>query len=268
MSASFTFKRITGVDYLHRLSRTHGWPYIHSWAHRVSGVLLTLYVCLHIITLSSLKDPELFDNKMRFFASVIPGFFEWLLAFPVIYHCLNGGRLLLYEIFGNRKDQAVLGWVFIISLAYIVLLGFFMALGNQNVSAILFWVYMVVVSLFITYLTVRKIKQSDASFAWKLQRISGAFLFVMIPAHMLYMHLDPFSGRDAQVIIARMSNGFIKLVDISLVCSVMYHSGYGIVAICRDYLSSYRLQLICRFSISVIMIVFAWLGLKLIFTIG
>ena len=238
--------------------------------HRISGVLLAIYVCFHIITLSALQDPVLFENKMKMFASLFPAFFEWLLAVPVIYHSLNGGRLLLYELFGNRRDQLVLGWVCILSVSYIVLLGFFMAIGNQSVSAILSWVYMIVVSLFITFVTVKKIKQSHASVAWKLQRISGAFLFfVMIPAHMLYMHLDPSSGRDAQVIISRMSSSFIKLVDFVLVCSVIYHGAYGLLGISRDYLSSRgSLQVISTFSITILMAVFAWLGVNVIFSVG
>ncbi len=263
-----SIRKITGIQYIQHLSRTHGWPYIISWGQRISGVLLVVYVCFHIITLSALQDPVLFENKMKMFASLFPAFFEWLLAVPVIYHSLNGGRLLLYELFGNRRDQLVLGWVYILSVSYIVLLGFFMAIGNQSVSAILFWVYMIVVSLFITFVTVKKIKQSHASVAWKLQRISGAFLFVMIPAHMLYMHLDPITGRDAQVIIARMSSSFIKLVDFMLVCSVLYHGAYGLLGICRDYLSSRRLQVISTFSITILMAVFAWLGVNVIFSVG
>ncbi len=261
-------RKIAGIQYMQDLSRTHGWPYLISWSHRISGVLLAIYVCFHIITLSTLQDPAVFTSKMLMFGSLFPTFFEWLLGIPVIYHCLNGGRLLLYELFANRRDQLVLGWVFVLSLSYIVLLGFFMAIGNQSVSAILFWVYLFVVSLFITFITIKKTRQSHASLAWKLQRISGAFLFVMIPAHMLYMHLDPSTGRDAQVIITRMSSSFIKLVDFLLVCSVLYHGAYGIFGISRDYLSSRRLQIISTFSIAILATLFAWIGVNLIFSVG
>ena len=268
MAIAYSLRNLNGVRYLRSLSRTHGWPYIASWVHRISGIFLVLYVCFHIVTLASLRNPQLFENKMAFFSAVLPSFFEWLLAVPVIYHSLNGCRLLLYEIFGNRRDQIVLSWVMTLSISYIALLGFFMLIGNQRVSAILFWVYMIVVSIFLTYLVVRKIKQSGASLTWKLQRISGAFLFVMIPAHMLFMHLDPAVGRDAQIIIERMGNSFIKLVDVLLVISVLYHGAYGVLGIVHDYLPSRRLQAGCTLGVIGFMAVFAWMGVRLIFSVG
>jgi len=268
MSATYPVRKMIGVSYFQNLARTHGWSYVIAWAHRISGVLLAFYVCLHIVTLSALQNPELFESKMRLFSLLFAGVLEWLLAVPVIFHCLNGGRLLLYEIYGNRQDRLVLRWVFTLSLAYIILLGFFMAIGNQYVSAGLFWLYMFVASLFLTFIIIRKIRLSQGSAGWKLQRISAAFLFVMIPAHMLYMHLDPATGRDAQVIISRMSNPFIKLVDLLLVCSVLYHCGYGLRGISRDYLTSKSLQVVSSLTINILLILFGWRGVKLIFSVG
>lgn len=263
MTNSYPITKMLSGGYLRALARTRGWPFIASWAHRITGVLLLLYVLFHIITLSSLRVPENFESKMRFFESFIPGYFEWLLAIPVIYHALNGGRLVLYEIFGNRKDQIVSKWVIGLSTAYTLLLGLFMILGNQAVSAIFFWVYVVVASGFITYITVIKIRVSGASLFWKLQRISGAFLFLMIPAHMLFMHLDPAIGRDAQVIIARMSNSFIKLIDLLLLIAVLYHGAYGLIGICQDYLSSQRVRTGSTVFIVFMTVIFAWVGIKL-----
>ena len=263
MAISYLFTKIPGVGYLQTLARTRGWPYVASCAQRISGVLLVLYVCFHIITLSVLRNPGDFDSKMRFFESFLPGFLEWLLAVPVIYHALNGGRLILYEIFGNRKDQIILKWVLGLSVFYTLSLGLFMAMGNQTVSAIFFWVYVTAASGFIAYLTVMKIRLSGASFSWKLHRITGAFLFLMIPAHMLFMHLDPALGRDAQVIITRMDNIFIKLIDLVLVISVLYHGAYGLIGICRDYLPSRRTQVVCTAFIVFVTGFFAWMGVKL-----
>jgi succinate dehydrogenase / fumarate reductase cytochrome b subunit len=254
-------------DVLRTLARSRGWPYLASWAHRITGVLLVLYVWFHIITLSSLSNPDDFDSKMKFFRVFLFVFLEWLLAAPVIYHALNGGRLILYEIFGNRKDQIVLQWVLVLSVFYTFLLGLFMAMGNQNISAIFFWVYVAVASGCITYLTVMKLRQSGASFAWKLQRITGAFLFLMIPAHMLFMHLDPALGHDAQVVIARMDNVFIKLVDLLLVFSVLYHGAYGLLGICQDYIPSRRTRIGCVAGLTVLMSIFALMGIKLVILI-
>lgn len=251
------------LDIFQTLARSRGWPYLASWAHRITGVLLVLYVWFHIITLSLLCNPDSFDSKMKFFRYFLFVFLEWLLAIPVIYHALNGGRLILYEIFGNRKDQIVLQWVLVLAVIYTFLLGLFMAIGNQTVSAIFFWVYLTLASGCIAYLTVMKLRQSGASFAWKLQRITGAFLFLMIPAHMLFMHLDSTLGHEAQVIIARMDNIFIKLVDLMLVFSVLYHGAYGLFGIFQDYLPSRRARVGCGAGLAVVMSIFALIGIKL-----
>ncbi len=257
------FTRIPGAGYLHRLTRTRGWPYLAAWIHRITGIMLVLYVWFHIFTLSALRNPETFDSKMKFFEIYVPMYLEWLLAVPVIYHALNGGRLILYEIFGNRNDYIIFKWVLWLTAAYVLLLGIFMIMGNQSVSGIFFWVYTGVASVFVTYLTMTRIRLSGASIFWKLQRISGAFLFLMIPAHMIFMHLDPALGHDALTIIDRMDNIFIKLVDLMLVVTVLYHAAYGLLGIIRDYSSSRNVRYCSTFFIVSMMVIFTWIGVKL-----
>ena len=82
-------------------AKTRGWPYIIAWCHRLIGVILVFYACFHVYTLSLLETPAQFNAKMQIFGSPLFLFFEWLLAVPVIFHALNGGRLILYECFGN-----------------------------------------------------------------------------------------------------------------------------------------------------------------------
>jgi succinate dehydrogenase hydrophobic anchor subunit len=99
---------------------------------------------------------------------------------------------------------------------------------------------------------------------WKFQRASGAFLLVMIPAHFLFMHLNPAVGKDSAVIIARIQNVFIKIVDLALVLAVVYHGGYGLFSVGKDYLVSRRLQVLMTALIAVVMILSAWIGVKII----
>lgn len=165
-----------------------GWPYIAAWAHRISGVLLVIYALFHVVTLSSLPSPEIYDAKMKVLQHPLLVLLAWLLAAPVIFHALNGGRLMLYEIFHNRKDALALRWTAGISIVYILLLGFFLLLGNQRVSELVFWVYTLAGSLGLVYVTIVRLKSSGASIFWKFHRISGAFLFLMIPPHI--MHVD------------------------------------------------------------------------------
>ncbi len=252
------------VSFFRTQIQNNGWPFLATWAHRISGVLLVAYVWFHIITLYGLNDSAQFDAKMKIFGSGLFVFIEWLLALPVIYHTLNGGRLLLYEIFGNRRDEIVFKWVVILNIIYLVLLAFFMMIGNQTVSEHLFWGYTLIASGYVAYIVIGRLRSSRVSLAWKLQRISAAFLLLMIPAHMLFMHINPGVGHDAQVIISRMESWFIKLVDILLVTSVLYHGAYGLYTISQDYIESSKTKASILILLCVMTALFAWKGLKLI----
>jgi len=252
------------VGFLVNLAKIRGWPFLAAWTHRITGVLLVLYVLLHILTLSSLSDPGKFDAQMKILGFVFFVFLEFLLVLPVIYHSLNGGRLILYEVFEHRRDQTVLKWVLALGALYTLLLAFFMLAGNQSVSAPFFWIYTAAAAGCLTYITIQKLRGSGASLFWKLQRISGAFLFLMVPAHMLFMHLNPAMGHDSQIIIARMGNLFIKTVDLALVVCVLYHGSYGLYSIGQDYLISSRAKTGMLALLVCIALGFAWTGLKLI----
>jgi succinate dehydrogenase hydrophobic anchor subunit len=120
-------------------AKTRGWPYIMAWGHPLTGIILVSYACFHVYTLSLLETPSHYDTKMQIFSSPLFVFFEWLLAVPVIFHALNGGRLILYESFGNREDNAVIKWLSSFSALYLLFLGILMIAGNQSVSALFFW---------------------------------------------------------------------------------------------------------------------------------
>ena len=234
-----------------------------AWIHRTTGILMVFYVLFHIYTLSFLQSPEAYDAKMqilRFFVFVI---LEWALAIPVILHALNGGRLLLYEIFGARKDDAIIRWVWGFSLLYVLLLGFMMVAGNQTVTPIFYWLTTLLVACSLGYIVFAKMWKTNISIGWKLQRITGGFLLIMIPAHMLFMHLNIGTGHEASVVIARMQNVFIKIVDIGIVISALFHGGYGLLSIAKDYISSRFLQNLCAVVICAVMVFFGWIGVKL-----
>ena len=248
-------------------ANTRGWAFILSWGHRISGLLLVLYVWLHLITLSALSSPADYDAKMAFFSSPLIVFFEWLLAIPVIFHTANGGRLILFEIYGYRDDTAMIRWLFVASGAYVCLLAVFMLLGNQSASPIFFWLTAFIIAVICGYAFLARIWRSGHSLFWKFQRASGVFLLVMIPAHFLFMHLNPEVGKDSAVIIARMQNVFVKIVDVTVVVAVLYHGGYGLFSVGKDYIVSRPLQILMAVLVALVMVWSAWIGLKVIITI-
>jgi len=113
-------------------SRSRGWNYVISWLHRGAGLFLLFYLLLHINMLSTLAEPEVFTARMALFSGPFFSFMEWLLAVPVIFHSLNGGRLLVYELFTTDHDDLLLSWVGILSAVYLLLLGYFMYLGDSQ----------------------------------------------------------------------------------------------------------------------------------------
>ncbi|MBW2092118.1 MAG: hypothetical protein JRI34_08360 [Deltaproteobacteria bacterium] len=181
----------------------------------------------------------------------------------MIFHALNGSRLILYEIFGRRNDESMVRWVFGLSIIYILLLGLLMIMGNQTASPLFFWLILLVAGLSLSYLTILHVRKSGVSLTWKLQRITGAFLLVMIPAHLLFMHLKPAIGHESTAVILRMQNSFIKIVDLALVIGVLYHGGYGLLSITKDYLRSRILQNAFVLLVIAITTIVAWIGVKL-----
>jgi succinate dehydrogenase / fumarate reductase cytochrome b subunit len=261
------FGILNKIPYIAFYANTRGWAFILSWGHRITGLLLVLYVWFHLITLSALSSPQDYDAKMALFSSPLIVFFEWLLAIPVIFHAVNGGRLMLFEIYGYRDDTAMIRWLFVVSGAYVCLLAVFMLLGNQSASPIFFWLTVFITAVIGGYAFLARIWRLGHSQFWKFQRASGVFLLAMIPAHFLFMHLNPAVGKDSAVIIARMQNVFIKIVDFSMVLAVVYHGGYGLFSVGKDYITSRPLQILMTLLITVVMVLSAWIGLKIIITI-
>ncbi len=226
-----------------------------------------LYVCFHILTMSGLNNPESFNATMKTFQRGPFFVLEWLLAVPVIFHAVNGGRLLLYELFENRQNRILIRWVLGLSFLYCGLLAVTMATGGQTVSAPFFWGYTGAAALCVSLITIQKLVQSPASFSWKLQRVTGAFLFLMVPAHMVFMHLNPAIGHDAQVITTRMNIFLIKLVDFSLMAGILFHGTYGLFSICRDYIVGSFVKAAVMALIALLNMIFFWIGLTLIISV-
>jgi len=256
-------KKLAQLPLIGFYAKTRGWHYVLAWIHRVAGILLVVYAWFHIYTLTALETPAVFTEKMKFFQGMFFVFLEWTLAVPVIFHALNGGRLILYEVFYSFADAAVIRGVLIFSIVYTGLLGLMMIMGDQAVSPFFFWLCLLVFSVCLAYIIALKAWPAKISVGWKLQRITGGFLLPMIPAHLLFMHLQPDMGHDAGLIIARMQPVFIKIVNLSLLAAGLYHGGYGLLSIIKDYLPARFLHFCGAVLILFIMGFFFLAGAKL-----
>ncbi len=73
------------------------------WAfvgHRVSGFLVFLFLLLHIVDVSLANlDPRLYDEVHELYGNVLLRLFEVGLLFGLVYHSLNGLRIVMIDFF-------------------------------------------------------------------------------------------------------------------------------------------------------------------------
>ena len=84
-----------------------------SWLlHRVSGLVLSAYLLLHIWDLrSAQRGAESFDQALATFQSPFWKVMDLLLLLAVLFHSLNGIRLLLFDAGMGLRSQRQLFWL-------------------------------------------------------------------------------------------------------------------------------------------------------------
>ena len=105
-----------------------------SWAwilHRISGLVLTGYIILHIYALTTLQQGEkAFNEEMALFLTPIFKLLEWFLFAFVVFHTLNGIRIVLIDFADASKYQKVLyRWVWVLSIISFFGIGWFIMFG-------------------------------------------------------------------------------------------------------------------------------------------
>jgi len=244
--------------------QTRGIYFILSWGHRLSGILLVVFVWFHIYTLSSLTNTAVYQAKMLIYNGFVFRLLEWFLVLPVIFHTLNGGRLILYESFQVRRDDLVAGWVIKLCGIFAALMGVLMLSGDQVVSAFFYWLATLLLALTVTVVLVERLRKTAHAKQWKLQRITGIFLLVMIPAHFLFMHLNDQMARDAGEVAARLQLPLIRLIDVALLLAVLYHGWYGLNSVTADYIPGKRARMSLSAVTAVVMVLSAGFGIRLL----
>ena len=243
--------------------KTRGRYFILSWCHRITGLALVAFLWIHIVFLKSLPGMDAHIQKAQGLGSSIVSFLEWVLVIPIIFHVFNGGRLILYESFGKRADESMTRWTFALSVVYLAILGSLMLIGGQSVSPFLFWLIMLVTALIAIYGVGAKIWSAGHTFFWKLQRISGAFLIVMVPAYILFIHLESLGIQEGKGFGTGVQQLLMRVTYIGLLLGALYHGGYGIWSVASDYVSSQSLRTGIAVLVAFGTLIFAWVGIRL-----
>jgi succinate dehydrogenase / fumarate reductase cytochrome b subunit len=108
--------------------RTRGYDlsyynFIGSWAwiiHRLSGLLLTFYLTLHLWVVNTLtQGPDTFNRVMNFLSSPLFKYLEVGLWAVILFHAFNGVRIIIVDFFKGSLLQKKLFFL-MISLAFIL----------------------------------------------------------------------------------------------------------------------------------------------------
>lgn len=102
-----------------------------SWAwifHRVTGIALIGYLFLHIYSLSTLtQGREVFEAKMKTFLAPPLLALEWFLFIIVLFHSLNGVRIVLVDwADGAKYHKSLYRFSWIIGIVLFLLMGYIM----------------------------------------------------------------------------------------------------------------------------------------------
>jgi len=82
------------------------------WIHRITGVAVTLFLFLHIWTLSSVfRGKDAYDHAISKFDTRVGYVFQYALLLAVVVHLLNGIRITVADFWGLTRSQKKLLWI-------------------------------------------------------------------------------------------------------------------------------------------------------------
>jgi len=218
-------------------AKTRGWYYVTSWLHRFTGIGLFIALMVYTVAFPSWRTPNVFNPDVRIPAQPILVFLGLATSLIVSLHALNGGRLILYELFGRRNDESMMRWVFGLSVAYAATVALIMLMESRRVSTFFFWGAAFFFGAVAAAVVRSRLSGKRHSVLWKLQRLTGAFLFVTAPAYVLFLCLNPHAADGTNGTVLGMQHVFAQLTFLTMTTSALYHAGYGLFSIAADYVS-------------------------------
>ena len=92
------------------------WAFI---GHRVSGFLVFFFLLLHIVDVSLANNPRLYNEVHAVYGNVLLRAFEVGLLFALLFHSLNGLRVVIIDFFPGAvaRERALLAGVVALTLA-------------------------------------------------------------------------------------------------------------------------------------------------------
>ncbi len=196
-----------------------------AWAfHRISGVAIWAFVLLHVLDIWLVSaNPSLYDEVLKFYASPVGRVGETLLGAALLYHALNGLRIIVMDFWPAttvfHKQLWYVSWVVFVVVglpgAYIILRP---DLGGSVVMSV--------------YTRSGRARPQQSGFelaVWYLMRLSGLALFVLALGHFSITHFifDPATQTAQWIIDDRWGSVLWRTVDWLLLTMVVFHCLHG-----------------------------------------
>ena len=83
-----------------------------AWAfHRISGIGIFAFVLLHVLDIYLVGgNPKLYDEVLAFYKSIPGRFLEVLLGAALLYHSLNGLRIIIIDLWPRMTAYHRILW--------------------------------------------------------------------------------------------------------------------------------------------------------------
>jgi succinate dehydrogenase / fumarate reductase cytochrome b subunit len=121
----YTPKPFFDVGY-HRFLGTWAWI-----MHRLAGLALIFYLCLHIWIINTLtKGPEAFNGLMQFLGSPLFKYLEIGLWGVILFHAFNGMRIVAIDFFKGSLYHKKLFFILILFGVLLWLSGAVILIGH------------------------------------------------------------------------------------------------------------------------------------------
>ncbi|MBI2470369.1 MAG: succinate dehydrogenase, cytochrome b556 subunit [Planctomycetes bacterium] len=94
------------------------------WIHRITGVAVTVFLFLHIFTLSSVfRGKDAYDYAISKFDTKSGYIFQYVLLLVVAIHLLNGIRITIADFWCLTRIQKRLLWISLLVFLLIAAVG-------------------------------------------------------------------------------------------------------------------------------------------------
>jgi len=100
--------------------KTGQWAFV---THRVTGFLVFMFLLLHIVDVSLVNiDADLYDEVHELYGNIVLRLFEVGLLFALVFHALNGLRIVVLDFFPGAiaKERTMTVIVVVVTILAVV----------------------------------------------------------------------------------------------------------------------------------------------------